>query len=169
MTRESEVNSSETETPMTGKKLQVTSEIDAWCTKCKMDLTHRIIAMVGDLPKRVECRTCMTQHNYYKPKNGPAAEKKVRAPSRSGKSASPRAVAAAEAEAQRERNWEKQVSGKPPASFKPYRVSSSFSDNDLIHHTKFGDGFVFRVIDKAKIEVMFKDGPRTLAHGLTTN
>ena len=30
------------------KKPSVAGEIDAWCTKCRMDLNHRIVAMVGD-------------------------------------------------------------------------------------------------------------------------
>ena len=33
---------------MTTKKPKTGGEIDAYCTKCKLALTHRIIAMVGD-------------------------------------------------------------------------------------------------------------------------
>ena len=36
------------------RRLTVASEVDAYCTKCKLDLGHRIIAMVGDVIKKVE-------------------------------------------------------------------------------------------------------------------
>ena len=39
--------------------------------------------------------------------------------------------------------------------------------DQLLRHAKFGDGFVSRVIDAGKIEVVFRDGARTLAHGLS--
>jgi hypothetical protein len=157
------------------KKLGPGSEIDAWCTKCKLDLGHRIIAMLGDQPKRVECRTCGSHHNYYKPKNGPASlpGKAAKAPgtaaprsSRSGSSVGVRAMAAAKLEQDRERTWEKMVSGFGVNDFAPYRVSTSFEEGVLLRHPKFGDGYVTRVVDKNKIEVMFREGARTLAHGI---
>ena len=46
------------------KPLTAGSEIDAWCTKCRMDLLHRIVAMVRGRPKRVICMTCNSEHNY---------------------------------------------------------------------------------------------------------
>ena len=53
-------------------------EIDAWCTRCKMDLTHKVVAAVGDKPAKVECRTCYTIHMYRAPKSSPAAIQIVR-------------------------------------------------------------------------------------------
>jgi hypothetical protein len=43
-------------------------EIDAFCTKCKMDLLHKIVAAVNGKPAKVECRTCFTVHMYRPPK-----------------------------------------------------------------------------------------------------
>ena len=57
------------------KKLTAGSEIDAWCTKCRMDLGHRIVAMVKDQPKRVVCQTCGSQHNYRAPKHSGSSVK----------------------------------------------------------------------------------------------
>lgn len=169
---------------MTTKKLKPADEIDAYCTKCKLDLSHRIISLEGDKPHRVECQTCHSHHLYRRPKtmaeeprvtravktsggsSSSGASTKSGAKTPGGKSASVRAVAAAEAENMRERDWEKRVSGRAVTDFKPYRTTSTFEQNNLVHHPKFGDGFVVRVIDRAKIEVMFKDGARTLAHGL---
>jgi hypothetical protein len=137
-----------------------------------MDLLHRIIAMEGPTIARVECRTCGGHHNYRRPKSGPApAARSDRAPSKVSGSRSPpamtqRKAAAHEAERQRESTWEKAVLGKPVTSFRAYRASQTFSSGDLIRHGKFGDGYIVRIIDRQKVEVMFKDGPRTLAQAL---
>ena len=43
---------------------KVGADIDAWCTRCKMNLGHTILAMVGSKPVRVRCNTCQGEHNY---------------------------------------------------------------------------------------------------------
>jgi hypothetical protein len=157
---------------MTTKAIKPGTEVDSWCTKCRMDLLHRIIAVHNGRIIRVECRTCGGHHNYRRPKSA-SAEPKVmaaRATStdkpRSSPSASPRRAAAAEAERQRESGWQKAVLGQPITSFKAYRASQTFVLGELIRHGKFGDGYIVRVIDRQKVEVMFKDGPRMLAQSL---
>jgi hypothetical protein len=125
---------------------------------------------------RVECRTCGGHHNYRRPK---AAASQPRIPAArvatststersrpASSAASPRRSAAAEAERQREASWQKAVLGQPISSFKAYRASQTFGLGDLIRHGKFGDGYIVRVIDRQKVEVMFKDGPRMLAQAL---
>jgi hypothetical protein len=52
------------------KPLGAGSEIDAWCTWCRMDLGHRVVAMVGGAPKRVVCLTCDREHDYRAPRSG---------------------------------------------------------------------------------------------------
>lgn len=152
------------------KPLKAGSEIDSWCTKCRMDLLHRIIAMEGTKPVRVECRTCMGHHAYRRPKSAPPDPKAPRAARvsspRSPSTPSARAQAAAASERQREADWEKRINGQPLSAFKNYRATQTFADGELIRHSKFGDGYIVRVIDKQKVEVMFKDGPRTLAQAL---
>jgi hypothetical protein len=49
----------------------VASEVDAYCTKCRLDLSHRVIAMVGDVIKKVECLTCHSHHLYRAPRSTP--------------------------------------------------------------------------------------------------
>lgn len=167
------------------KPLRAADEVVSYCTRCKLDLGHRIISMDGDKPHKVECQTCRSHHLYRRPKEMPedprvakqrptgvssassSGEKRATTTrSAGGKSASTRAVAAAEAENKRERDWERRVSGHAVTDFKPYRISSVFDTNDLVRHTKFGDGYVVRVVDKAKVEIMFRDTMRTLAHGI---
>jgi len=153
------------------KKPAVAGEIDAWCTKCRMDLNHRIVAMVGDNVKRVFCLTCKTEHNFHKPKNAPAAAggpvkitaKKTVA--RGGRTtAAEREAAAQKAERSRVASWERAIAGQPANAFRSFRITDSFSEGELVRHTKFGDGVVTRVVDRQKVEILFQDGPRTMAH-----
>jgi hypothetical protein len=58
------------------------------------------------------------------------------------------------------------VLGHAVTDFKAYSVGASFKEGDLIRHKKFGDGVVLRVIDAAKVEVLFRDETRTLAQGM---
>lgn len=158
------------------KKPKTGGEIDAYCTKCKLDLTHRIIAMVGDVVKKVECKTCGSHHLYRKPKSVKEAEaaaaakagSTTRRPRSEGgpRTASERHAAAERAERERVSTWEKAIAGQPTSAFKPYSVKMAFGQGELVRHSKFGDGVVARVIDRAKIEILFQDGPRTMAHGL---
>ena len=67
----------------------------------------------------------------------------------------------------RERTWEKSVNGRAVSEFRPYRVSEIFDEGDLVRHSKFGDGIVTRLLEGKKVEILFKDDARTLAHGLT--
>ena len=157
------------------KALKTGGEVDSWCTKCKLVLNHRIIAMVGGTPVRVECSTCNSHHNFRARAPGdkaPAAAKTSRAASTSSGSSGPRSTRmtvtkAAQLAADREKSWEKAVSGKAVNDFKPYRVDELFNEGDLIRHKKFGDGIVTRIIDQRKVEILFRDEPRTLAQGLT--
>jgi hypothetical protein len=158
------------------KKPKTGGEVDAYCTKCKLDLGHRIIAMVGDAIKKVECRTCGSHHLYRRPKaekdaaHARAAEKRAeRAEARgdgpAAKTGGPRLTAAQKLERSQTASWEHAIAGKPATAFKPYRVTQSFDAGELVRHPKFGDGVVSRVIDRGKVEVLFKDGPKTMAHG----
>jgi|SRR5579859_4358022 len=160
---------------MSTKPIKPGTEVDSYCTKCRMDLLHRIIAVHNGRIMRVECRTCGGHHNYRRPKSALGAQPKAAAPRAPAEARprttssiipSPRRSAAVEAEKQREASWQKAVLGQPISSFKAYRASQTFSSGDLIRHGKFGDGYIVRVIDRQKVEVMFKDGPRLLAQAL---
>ncbi len=148
------------------KPLTAGGEVDSWCTKCKLILNHRIIAMVGKIPATVECSTCSSHHKYRARAPG---EKAVKAASATGGTATksarpPRGPKASEVAArEREQMWEKYVNGRSPNDFAVYKPAGMFSEGDLLRHTKFGDGVVTRVVDVRKIEVLFRDEPRMLA------
>lgn len=153
------------------KKPSAGGEIDAYCTKCRLDLNHRIVAMVGDSVKQVECLTCRGVHMYRRPKSAEAAKApKADVGSRAAKApAAPRSAAAREtaavrAEREMRDSWERSIAGQPASAFRPYRVFEVFNTGDLVRHSKFGDGVIARVIDRMKVEVLFQEGSKTLAH-----
>jgi hypothetical protein len=154
---------------MSPKPLHAGGEIDSYCTKCRLVLNHRIIAMVGPTPKRVECSTCGTHHAYrpHAPGQKPEPESRARAASEPRAPRVSQATRAAAAVVEREKTWEKATIGKSLSDFKRYDVAATFREGDLVRHSKFGDGVVTRIVDSRKVEVMFKDETRTLAQGLT--
>lgn len=140
------------------RPLSAGQEIDAWCTRCKMDLGHRIVAMVSDAPKRVVCMTCGSEHNYRSPKS----EDPVKAPRQRAKTATAGASNSGTRKANQGRaEWERRVrSGKP---FKRYTTEEHFATDDLVLHKRFGEGYVVAV-QESKVIVAFSDGERTLVH-----
>ena len=154
------------------KPLRAGGEVDSWCTKCKLVLNHRIIALVGTTPARVECSTCNSHHNFRARAPGDKAPSAGGTSTRAaGGSAGPRSTRgptkAQQVVLDRERSWEKAVNGKAVTAFRAYRVSEIFGEGDLVRHSKFGDGVVTRLLEGKKVEILFKDDARTLAHGLT--
>ncbi len=158
---------------MSSKPLKAGGEVDSWCTKCKLILNHRIIAMENGAPARVECSTCYSHHNYRARAPGERAPSASTGTTRMASgSAAPRSTRmtvtkAQQAALEREKTWEKAIAGKAVSEFRAYKVSETFAEGDLVHHKKFGDGVVTRILDQKKVEVLFKDEPRTLAQGLT--
>lgn len=151
------------------KTLAAGREIDSWCTKCKRLAGHRIVAMLGPKPARVECQACGSVHNYKPRAPGDRAAGDTRTRRVTGAFAPTRAsvTRAEQARRDRETQWERAISGKTASEFRRYDPRQRFTEGDLVRHAKFGDGLVVRVIDAAKIEVLFKDGDsKTLAQGL---
>ena len=59
-------------------------DIEAYCTRCKMDMTHTVEALdeTGQ-PVRVHCNSCDSQHNYHEPRAAkwrPSAEARIPRP-----------------------------------------------------------------------------------------
>jgi hypothetical protein len=154
------------------KALRVAGEVDSWCTKCRLILNHRIVSMKSGKAHQVECLTCRSQHLWRPnaPGDKPAASADGGRPraAGSGGRASTASHAPRSTRAPRHtEQWEKAIAGRGVSEFKTYNVGASFSEGDLLRHKKFGDGVVTRVIDAHKVEVLFRDEPRTLAQAMT--
>ncbi|HEY5959262.1 MAG TPA: hypothetical protein VIV60_22045 [Polyangiaceae bacterium] len=157
------------------KPLTAGSEIDAWCTKCKMLLGHRIVALVRTTPARVICMTCGSEHRYLKSAPGTQSIAPVKRSSDGtisamGKAASPKASRKAATPAAtrgqaKQGEWEARVLGQAVSAFTRYSMIRKFAIGELVSHPKFGDGFVLDVVDPQKVSIMFRDGPKTLAQG----
>lgn len=146
------------------KALTAGSEIDSYCTRCRMDLGHRIVAMVRDAPKRVICQTCNSEHNYREPRTLKTASVVIRSKKPEAKpTAGQRVTHKARAEQERHDTWATRALGKTPDAFTKYAMDRHFRQGELVMHSKFGEGYV-EAIDGSKISVMFRDGARTLAH-----
>lgn len=150
---------------------RVGSEVDAYCTKCKMDLSHRVVAMLEARPKRVECQTCHSQHNYRRPKGAASGPRASKAAPASKAAAGSKATAGAsrgkrmgKAEAELLSQWETRVAGKDKSAFTRYSVKHTFTPDQLIEHASFGQGYVAAVLQDRKISVVFRDGEKVLAH-----
>ncbi len=165
-----------------GSTYKVGGECDAWCTKCKRDTLHNIIALAAGnvLPARVECRSCHGMHNYAAPKSTPrpkAERSKVSAtsrekaasasgvPAKAAKPAKPSPAAltkAANAVRENELRWEGLVARNAAVREQAYSARAAFGPGDTIMHTTFGLGFVVEKAGDQRIKVVFRDAERTL-------
>lgn len=136
--------------------------------------------MVGDEVKKVECKTCGSHHLYRRPKTEKLAaavtfkskvtgsgKREVTEEKEPRRPASAKAAAAAQRERDQTSQWEHAIAGQPVSAFKAYRITLTLGIGELVRHPKFGDGVVARVIDRGKVEILFQDGLKTMAHGQT--
>ncbi len=131
------------------KKVAAGSDVEAYCTKCKLVLAHTVVTMHGAKPRRVKCNTCSGEHNYRaeKPQTKTAAKK-------TGKAKSPTK--------RTRQTWSEvmqEASGKP---HKTYSMAGSFGEGDWIEHNTFGLGCVQSFTPPNKITVRFADSTRML-------
>lgn len=132
-------------------------DVEAWCTRCRMNLNHRVIAVVGNEIKRVQCLTCGGDHIYRPPKNEHSAaesDKETRQHTRkpSGKANSRSAG-----------EWARFMQEMPPETTpRPYRISEAYQPGEFIAHPVFGTGRVLEIVAREKVQVVFKEGRKIL-------
>lgn len=136
-------------------------DVEAWCTRCRMNLNHRVIAVVGSEIKRVHCLTCGGDHKYYPPKyagRAPAETGPVRvAGGDRTRPARERAKAKAAGE------WNTFMSEMAPGTEpRPYSIFEGFTESEYIKHPVFGVGRVLEVVGAEKIQVIFEEGRKVL-------
>jgi hypothetical protein len=131
-------------------KIVVGSDVEAYCTKCKLVLAHAIVAMQGTKPRRVRCNTCNGEHNYRAAK--PVA-----------KTASKKEKTAKKTTTKKTRqSWDEVMQEAAAKPHKKYSMSGSFGEGDWIEHATFGLGCVQSFVPPNKITVRFADSTRLL-------
>jgi hypothetical protein len=133
-------------------KIAVGTDVEAYCTKCKMVLAHTIIAMQGAKPRRVHCNTCNGEHNYRATK--PVA--KAAATKTAGKAAKKPSTK------KTRQSWEEVMQEASAKPHKKYSMSGSFGEGDWIEHSAFGLGCVQSFTPPNKIAVRFAESTRLL-------
>jgi hypothetical protein len=132
-------------------KIAVGSDVEAYCTKCKMVLSHAVIAMQGLKPRRVRCHTCDGEHNFRATKPlGKASSKKTGKTTRKTTTKKTR------------QSWEEVMQEASAKPHKRYSMSGSFGEGDWIEHATFGLGCVQSFVAPNKITVRFADATRLL-------
>lgn len=131
--------------------IKIGSNIDAWCTKCKLVLAHTIEAVADGLIKRVECNTCRGKHQFKSCEPGTVKPSLFLKPTAKEKPNKSKAS-----------DYSRLLSGKDLSKAAGYTISQHFVRGDVIHHTKFGVGVVVDEKDLSKIEVLFECGPKIL-------
>lgn len=141
--------------------LKVGSEVDAYCTRCRLLLAHTILAMVGTKIARVRCNTCGGDH-AFRPAPGttdrPSASRSTSSPSRA-----PRASRSA-SEEKVIISFEEQLAGKDIANAPRYSPKDTYMEDQVIQHPTFGLGLVTAVRGD-KVDIAFKAETKTLVHG----
>ncbi|MBI5507829.1 MAG: hypothetical protein HY903_03640 [Deltaproteobacteria bacterium] len=125
------------------------ADVDAFCSRCNLELAHVIIAMDGKKIVRVQCHTCKTVHAYR------SGAPQKREPAQGGR----RSAAISHSD------YDKVMRGRDVSRAKPYRPRERFAVDDIVSHVTFGLGAVMKVLADDKIEVAFPIGIKVLVHG----
>ena len=140
---------------MASRKWRPGDEIEAYCTKCRLNLNHIIVAVIKNAPERVKCMTCEGEHKYRPPKVK-ASKKKT------GKTA------------KKKSSKKEQSSSKGPnltaeeiEKAVVYSCDGVFKEGEILKHKKFGTGKITSILSTTKMEVSFQDGTRILIFNTT--
>jgi len=127
-------------------------EVVCRCTRCKLELNHRIIRVEAGRPKRVLCLTCNTERSYRATPPATTSAAKTRSKRPSSRTAGPEA------------EWLARLSQRHKDP-KVYDMDRAYLLDDILEHRSFGMGLVVKLIPSDKMQVFFQDGLKTLKCG----
>jgi uncharacterized Zn finger protein (UPF0148 family) len=133
---------------------QVSEDIVAYCTSCKLDLAHVIVALDGEKVKKVLCKTCNKEHVYKAPKEAKVPSKKKKTTANSKK----KTISPLE-------EWERAMEQAKDAPIRAYAQDGSFKEGEKLDHSSFGKGLITKLIHPNKMEVIFEDGTKFMIRG----
>ncbi len=132
------------------EKYTVGGYVESWCTKCKLELGHTIVAIVENAPKRVKCNTCNGLHNF---RTKLAVTSRAKSTKTGRKKKSP------------EEDYNEllaTITGGDLSSARKYSINGNYTKDDIVDHSRFGIGIVVSVINPHKMDILFKDGSKLL-------
>jgi len=149
---------------MPAGKIGPGDDVEAWCTRCRMNLEHRVIAVVGSSVERVHCLTCGGDHKYYPPKYAKGAEPQRTAIRISSKAKASKGAAKPEKASVRALGeWTTFMKDlESETSPRAYRTSESYEAGEFIEHPTFGIGKVLDIVAAEKMQVVFREGRKIL-------
>ena len=139
---------------------RISGNVDAWCGRCKLMLTHTVETLEAGEPGRVHCNTCKSQHAFkpYRPGESPRQVKeRVRDEDRG-----PRAPQPGKARAS---DYDNLMKGRDTSNARKYSPKEKYAPGELISHPTFGIGIATALKDQTKVECVFPEGPKVLVHG----
>jgi hypothetical protein len=140
----------------------VGKNIDAYCTKCKLLLTHIVLFEMDGVVSKVECKTCGSQHKYRRGASERKTGEKVKRSPLTGRTGSSSAGRKPVNDAPM--LWEiKNRDANPEAPIREYRMQDKYKSKEMIQHPTFGLGFVERVTSETRMNVLFKDAVKLMA------
>ena len=137
---------------------QITTGKDvlSYCTKCKLNLSHTIVAMKDAKSiAKVKCNTCQSLHAYKDPSNSSAGKTRTKKVTGLTPKTSTKIVNISDL-------WMEKLN-KTTSKSQPYGIDQKYKEGDVIDHTKFGPGIVQNVKSDT-IEVVFRHDIKTLVH-----
>jgi hypothetical protein len=138
-------------------------DVEAWCTRCRMNLNHRVIAVVGSAIQRVHCLTCGGDHKYYPPKRDKDSDSDRQYARGKASTADKSRKAAPKTGARAEGEWNTFMRDMPSDGIaRPYKISETYKTGEYLEHSVFGTGRVVEIVGAEKIEVIFKEGRKIL-------
>lgn len=115
------------------------------CSKCGLNLNHRITLMDGDTPARVLCLTCHSERRFKDP-NKAVPKRRVVAGAKEKSKAR---------QSSEQRDWQLKLTdtSKTP---KKYNINEHYALDDHIYHPKFGKGLVIGFDYPDKVHFYFE-------------
>ena len=126
-------------------------DLDAPCGRCKQETRHRVVTITDGVPLDLICMSCNSKHKFRPDK--PVSVSTPRTP----RVASSRPSGGN----QFQRLMTEEQGG---AKSKTYAANTRFEEGHWLDHPSFGLGRVMKRLGK-KVDVLFKDGLKTLVNG----
>lgn len=135
-------------------QLGVGKEVLSYCNRCKLTLAHIIVTMKSDtIIGKTTCKTCGATHAYKDP-SAVKAGKTARGSRVKKKGVATESISDI---------WMEKIAGATSKS-QTYSPKTQFMLGDIIDHPKFGPGFIDKLVDSDKIQVIFRHDVKTLIH-----